>query len=96
MTFLQCIRYHEKAITIDCLIIQDTALLNVDIEKGIPAENSSVKLQYYKTGEKNGKPSCFHTYTMGIDGFSSLLNLMEMSHLPFLVLKDSGQMIENT
>lgn len=32
---------------------------------------------------------------MGIDGFSFLLHLIEMSCLPFLVLKENGQMIEN-
>lgn len=70
--FLQCIRYHEKAITIDFLIIQDTSTLECRYrERGIPAENSSVKWQYYKTEGKNGKPGCFHTYTIGIDGFSS-------------------------
>lgn len=48
--------------------------------RGISDENLSVKRQHYKNGRKNVKAS-FHTYTIGMDGFSPLLNPTVISPL---------------
>lgn len=44
MTFLQCVGYYEKEITIDFLINQDTSIFECGYnERGISDENLSVK-----------------------------------------------------